>query len=1069
VTEQNCERCGAPLPADALFCPRCGAPVAAITTEERKVVSVLFADVAGSTELSARLDPERFREVLGEFYSVVSAEIQSLRGRVEKFVGDAVMAVFGLPQAHDDDALRAVRAAFMIRDRIARLGETQGLPVPLRVRVGVNSGAVATGSGPADQFLVSGAPVNMAARLQQAADPGEVLVGETTWHLTRQAVEFDTPRRITAKGFDGEVMAWPVLALTGRSSRRTIPLVNRRRELALLTDTFERVRDARRPHLITVLGEPGIGKSRLVDEFVARLPEEANVLTGGANDFEEDATFAPLAEMIRRELGVERDAPAADMRRRLEEVVAGCCRPSESEKVVARLGLALGLGPEVRDRDPEKVPANDLAAGFDTYPENEGKERHRYRNGEVRAGFQSLIEGMARASPVVMVFEDMHLARPELLELIEHVVRDSRRQPVLVLVLARDGLLEVRPEWGGGLSDSVTLRLDPLSPEEAKDLAVAAGEDLDDATAERIARQAGGNPFFIVETTGMLMQEHPEHLVGASHSHLLPPTVQAVVASRIDHLPEEPRELLRRASVFARSTFSEWELSLIAEPKKELLDALEREEFLVRDPERPGVWRFRHEMLRDVAYESLPKRERLRLHSAVADGISAAEDADRYPQVVAHHLYQAARASLDLNPNDRAIADRAVKALTRAGDLARWAMDSRAAAELYGRALELAGPDDRWKIREARILSALGEARYWLGEFERARDSLRRALALAEDDAWTRTHACRFLGDIALNVDGDVEQATRLFDRALEGARELDEPYATARTLLMAGWAPYWRGDLESARGMFEEALEIARKNPEDDLWAEARALVSLSSVLSMVGGEREHQELGHEALDLGRKMDDPFTIGVAQETLGNSYRRMMQLDESLSAADEAVRIFRELGARWELASALGDRAIVHRLAGRLREAEADLKEALDLCRRIGERSLITWTAAELAHVWIQRGDRQAAASLLADPAIQPAATDTGSLAHLLRTEALLHLAEGNRNRALERARRSLELERNPSWRNAQAAVVWWVGRVFGPEATGGEGQLEQARRTLESAQWFHALSEPDRVLELVG
>jgi class 3 adenylate cyclase/tetratricopeptide (TPR) repeat protein len=1058
VTEQNCERCGAPLPADALFCPRCGAPVSAITTEERKVVSVLFADVAGSTELASRLDPERFREVLGEFFSVVSAEIQSLRGRVEKFVGDAVMAVFGLPHAHDDDALRAVRAAFMIRDRIARLGETQGLPVPLRVRVGVNSGAVATGSGPADQFLVSGAPVNMAARLQQAAEPGEILVGETTWHLTRQAVEFDTLRRITAKGFDREVKAWPVLALTGRSSRRTIPLVNRRRELALLTDTFERVRDARRPHLITVLGEPGIGKSRLVDEFAARLPEEVKVLTGGANDFEEDATFAPLAEMIRRELGVERDAPAAEMRRRLEEVVAGCCRPSESEKVVARLGLALGLGPEVRERDPEKAS-----------PESEGKERHRYRSGEVRAGFQSLVEGMARAASVVMVFEDMHLARPELLELIEQMVRESRRQPVLVLVVARDGLLEVRPEWGGGLSDSVTLRLDPLSPEEAKDLAMAAGESVDDATAERIARQAGGNPFFIVETTGMLMQEHPEHLVGASHSHLLPPTVQAVVASRIDHLPEEARELLRRASVFARSTFSEWELSLIAEPRKELLEALEREEFLVRDPERPGVWRFRHEMLRDVAYESLPKRERLRLHVQVADGISAAEDADRYPQVVAHHLYQAARASLDLDPNDRAIADRAVKASTRAGDLARWGMDSRGAAELYGRALELAGPEDRWDIREARILSALGEAQYWLGDYERARDSLRRALALAEDDAWTRTHACRFLGDIALNIDGDVDEATRLFDRALEGARELDEPYAMARTLLMAGWAPYWRGDLESARGMFEEALEIARKNPEEDLWAEARALVSLSSVLSMVGGEREHQELGHEALDLGRKMDDPFTIGVAQETLGNSYRRMMQLDESLGATNEAVRIFRELGARWELASALGDRAIVHRLAGRLRDAEADLKEALDLCRRIGERSLITWTAAELAHVWIQRGDRQAAARLLADPAIQPAATDTGSLAHLLRTEALLHLTEGDRGRALERARRSLELERNPSWPNSQAAVVWWVGGVFGPETVGGEGPLEHARQILESAQWLHALSEPDRVRELVG
>jgi class 3 adenylate cyclase/tetratricopeptide (TPR) repeat protein len=1031
------------------------------------VVTVLFADVAGSTELAARLDPERFREVMAAFFASVSEELESLRGKAEKFIGDAVMAVFGLPHAHEDDALRAVRAAFMIRDGTARLGETLGLPLPLRVRVGVNSGAVATGSGPADQFLVSGAPVNLAARMQQAAEPGEVLIGETTWQLTRQAVEFGPSRTITARGFEEEVEAWPVKGLTGRSSRRTIPLVGRRRELTLLVDTFERVRDTGRTHLITVLGEPGIGKSRLVDELVAGLPEEVKVLSGAASDFEEDATFAPLAEMIRRELGVERGASPEEVRRRLGEVVTGFLGRGETEKVVARLGLALGMGAEVRERDPQKAREDDLSR-FEAYLETEGKERHRYRSAEVRAGFQSLIEGMARTAPVVMVFEDMHLARVELLELVEQLIRTSRRHPILVLVLARDELLEVRPGWAGGQSDAVTIRLDPLSPEEARDLAVAAGESVDDLTAERIARQAGGNPFFIVETTGMLMQEHPEHLVGASHSHLLPPTVQAVVASRMDHLPEEARELLRRASVFARSTFSERELSLIAEPKKELLEALKDEEFLVRDSERSDVWRFRHEMLRDVAYDSLAKRDRLRLHVQVADGISESDEADRYPQFVAHHLWQAASASLDLDPNSRDLPDRAVAALTKAGDLARWDMDSRAAAELYERALELSGPEDRWGRREARALSALGETRYWLGEFERARDCLRRALEIAGDDTWTQTHASRFLGDIALNVDGDPDKATRLFDQALGGARELDEPFAMARTLLMAGWAPYWRGDLGASRALFEEALEIARKNPEGDLWAEARALVSLSSALAGDSEATQHLELEEEALGLGRKMDDPFTIAVAQEALGNSYRRMMRLDEAGASEEEAVRIFRELGARWELASALGDRAVVHRLAGRPREAEADLKEALDLCKLLGERSLITWTATELAYVLMLRGDRQAAGRLLADPSIQPAETDAGSLAGLLRTEALLSLMEGDRGGALERARRSLQVDRAPVWRNSTAAGVWWVGRLFGAEAVGGEEALEEARRTLEAAQMLQSLAEPNLAQQLV-
>src|SRR6266496_467263 len=321
VNPSICENCGSPLPPDALFCPRCGAPVALPTTQERKVLTVLFADLAGSTELAARLDPERFREVIGAFYNVVSSELESLRGRPEKFAGDAVMAVFGLPHAHEDDAIRAVRAGFIIRDRTARLGESLGLPIPLRVRVGINSGPVATGSGPADQFFVAGAAVNLAARIEEAAEPDQILVGETTWQLSRYAVEFGPPRTIEAKGFEKEITARPVVQLSTRSTRRTIPLVDRRRELALLRDTFARVKESGRAHMLTLLGEPGIGKSRLVDEFVAGLDDDVRVLAGRASEFEEDVTFAPVAEMIRRELGVERETPRPLVREKLNEIV----------------------------------------------------------------------------------------------------------------------------------------------------------------------------------------------------------------------------------------------------------------------------------------------------------------------------------------------------------------------------------------------------------------------------------------------------------------------------------------------------------------------------------------------------------------------------------------------------------------------------------------------------------------------------------------------------------------------------------------------------------------------------
>lgn len=1057
---EPCERCGAPLPPDARFCPRCGAPVAALTTEERRVVTVLFADLVGSTRLAARLDPERFREVVAEFFRLVSEELESLRGRAEKFVGDAVMAVFGLTHAHEEDAVRAVRAALIIRDRVARLGEALGLADPLQVHVGINTGPVATGLGPTDQLLVSGASVNLASRLQEAALPQEVLVGETTWQLTRDSVEFDAPRVLRAEGFAEEVMAYSVLSLSSRSSRRTIPLVDRRREISLLADTFARVREMQRPHLFTVLGEAGMGKSRLVDEFVAALPEEARVLVGHASPFEEDVTFAPLAEMIRRELGVEPETPAQEVRGRLEELAARCCDPPEADRLVGRLGLALGMDLDVGRPSREAqwtTVLGRLARRFGG--DGSGGPS---RVPEIRSGLLQLVSGLSRGGPVVLVFENVHLAQPALLELIEGVVAGGQRLPLLVVCVGRDDLLEVRPEWGGGGADAVTLRLDPLDPAQARELAVAAGEGLDDKTAERIVAQTGGNPFFIIETTGMLLQQHPEHGSGAAHSHLLPPTVQAVVASRIDHLPEEAKDLVRKASVFARAAFDISELSLITPPRPDLLKALEDEEVLVRDDKRPTVWRFRHEMLRGVAYESLPKRERLRLHLLVADGLER-EDAGRWPQVVAYHLEQAARASLDLDPSDRTVADRAVEALAEAGDQARRRIESRTAIDLYERALKLAGREDRWGPREAHILSFIGEARYWLGEYERAGASLARALEVGED-VWTRAHACRFLGELALNFEGDPDKASGLFEQALAAARSAGDPWTLARTLLMAGWVPYWRGDLVSAREMFEEALRVVRENPEPDPWAEARALMSLTSVNSPVGEETESLELGEQALALGERMGDAFTSAVAHETVGNSLCRMLRVDQALPHLEAAVRTFRELGARWELASALGDRGDVLRLGGDPTSAEGDMKEALALCQKLGERSLIVWTACALARLRLARGDRGGAVELLEGPA-RSGTMDPGTKGVLLVTEAVVALADGDRDRALSLAQESLEQVRQEGWRNHVAARVWWVGRVFGPDAAGGERAVAEARATLREAHWEKALIEPDLAL----
>jgi class 3 adenylate cyclase len=709
MIEGVCPRCAAQLPTGARFCPQCGTPVAAPTTADRRMVTVLFADIADSTSLSTRLDPERVREVLAAFYNAANDELQSMRGRAEKFVGDAVMAIWGAQSAREDDALRAVRAGVLIRDRVARLHVDLHLPEPLSVRVGVSSGFVAVGGGPTDQLIVTGATVNLAARLQTAALPGEVLVSATTRELTVANVTYGEERTADARGFDEPVLAWPVISLTARSRRRTIPLVGRREELEKLVEVAALVARQRRPRLVAVMGEAGIGKSRLLEELVAALPDETAVLAGRATEYAEDVTYAPIAEMMRRQLEVSADTPRDEVHRRLEELVDGCCDISEREQVAARVGLVLGLGMK-----PDS-PGSD-----------EGEEQQgRSRAADIRNGLRRLLEGLAQRGPLLMIVDDAHLARPEVLELIDALMRDEL--PLLVVLAGRS-----LPAWehgsGAGVP-SITLRLAALTTEESIELARNAG-GLDEADARDLAAHSGGNPFFLIETTGLLM----ERGLTTAHrfdAHRLPATVQAVIASRLDHLPPAARELARRASVLTRSSFDPEELALIADVDEDVLGVLEEAEVLIRDPRR-RVWRFRHDLLRHVAYESLPKRQRQALHLQLAEGL-AARDPEGYPASVAHHLASAARNALDLDPADRGLADRAIHALTEAGDRFRRRTESRAAIELYDRALTLAGQPDEWGEREARILSKIGEGRYWLAEFESARRSLARAREHAPD------------------------------------------------------------------------------------------------------------------------------------------------------------------------------------------------------------------------------------------------------------------------------------------------------------------------------------------------
>ncbi|HYU64131.1 MAG TPA: adenylate/guanylate cyclase domain-containing protein [Verrucomicrobiae bacterium] len=931
-----CAVCELPIPVGARFCPNCGAAVGPLVeTEERKMVTVLFADLVDSTGLAQRLDPERSRELLGRFFDAASEELTTLRGRPEKFIGDAVMAVFGLPHVHEDDALRAVRAGLAIHESVRRLSESTGLGRPLQVRIGIEAGEAAVGRSPTGQLLVTGAVVNAAARLQAAAQPDQVLVGQTAHLLTAANVSYGRRRRIRAKGFETALDAFSVEGITARSARRTIPFVGRASELAILGQSLGLASTTGRPVLVTVVGESGIGKTRLVDELAAGVGAAVIILRGQTRAQTDTATFSPAAAIIAdlAEIG-PRDGPD-EIRERLRILAGRTAGPASAQRTAQRLALLFGLG-ESRD---------------------ETAFVH-----EVAAGFISVLDGLARDHPVLVVFEDGHSLKAPMLDLILWAAaRGEGPRRALIVVLARNELLEERPAWGSTTSNSVLIRLEALSRDESIQLARhAGGGRVGDVEALEIAERAGGNPYFIIETTGMLM---PAGIGSDGHGgRTVPPTVQAVVSARLDAMPARLRELARHASVF-QYAFDLAELAVVdPNATAEELQQLEDLEIVVRDPQ-PGElqrWRIRHATLKEVIYASLAKRERVRLHERVAEFLLEGG----HPSLAADHLDLAATAAVDLDPNDRTLPNRAVDALLVAGDRARRRLESRSAIERYERALALAGPEAGWGVREARILAGMGEARYWLAEYAPAMEALSRAVTLGEagHDAFSLALALRYLGDIAINFEADVDKAERLLDRSIRAAEELGDPWAIVRSLLFAGWVPWTRDRHDAAEAIWRRALDLA--DPKDH-WARVRALTALSINHSETQDNDGALRLIDEAGALADESGDRFSVANTSVQRGRVLSDLGREEEALPCFDRGVKIFSELGARWEIADARAARGIAKRNLGRLDEAEEDLRAAIRIAEELGDKQLPPWTWRNLARVAELRGDKAAAEELL--------------------------------------------------------------------------------------------------------
>ena len=707
----DCGSCGTRLPVDARFCPACGSPAGepVVAPEERKLATVLFADLVGSTELAGDEDPERVRVRLDRFYEAMSDEIVRTGGTVEKFAGDAVMAAFGAPAAQEDHAERALHAALAMQRRLTELFGTE-----IALRIGVNTGDVVVGQPREGSSFVTGDAVNVCARLEQRAQPGEVLVGERTVSAVGGAFEFGELRTVDAKGKPDGIACRPVLRALSLARPRGVTgvrrvFVGRDSELELLRATFRRAVAHGEPHLVTIVGEPGIGKTTLVGELWELLAGEERAplrRTGRCLPYGEGITYWPIGEMLKEHFGILEGAGPDDISRRLQ-----------GQEI---LGLALGV-----DVDRELHPLD-------------ARER-------LHQAVVEFAELLADEQTAIMLVEDIHWAEDDLLELLERVVREARA-PLVVLATSRPELLDRHPGWGGGHRNITTIWLEPLPAEmTSRMLEAVLTTELPPELHELLVVRSEGNPFFVEELVaalveaGVLRRDDGWSAGPVPEGFSVPDSVHAVLAARIDRLPAEEKAALQAASIVGR-VFGPPPILHLLDGIEPDFDLLEERDFIRR---RAGStmagateYAIKHALTREVAYSSIPKARRGRLHASLADWLCETHRGDEDASLLAYHYAEAVRPDdADLVWADDAeeharVRGEAVRWLRRAGQLARGRHELDDAVELFTRALELT--DDA--LERARFWRDLGEAHALRYDGERMRAALLHALEGPLDD-----------------------------------------------------------------------------------------------------------------------------------------------------------------------------------------------------------------------------------------------------------------------------------------------------------------------------------------------
>jgi class 3 adenylate cyclase/tetratricopeptide (TPR) repeat protein len=992
-----CERCGEENPDHARFCMACTSPLGGPSADAtRRTVSIVFSDLAGSTALGESLDPEALREVLDSYFDAMRSVLERYGGTVEKYIGDAIMAVFGIPRAHEDDAIRAALAACAMRERLADLNAEleAAWGVRLTNRTGVHTGEVVTGDAATGLRLVTGDAVNTAARLEQAAPHGEILIGEPTYRLVAHAAVVDEVEPIAAKGKAEAVPAYllrSIRPLQAIARRPTSRMVGRRDELETLVERFNAAVRDRRCSTATIVGEPGVGKSRLVAELAETLSPRARILSGRCLPYGEGMTYFAMSEIVREAAGIGEDESRGTAFERLRALLPGDERGAMIED---RLASAMGLS---------------------TQPY--GKE-------ELTWAFRKVIEHLARERPLLIVVDDVQWADPALLETVETIVAVASDAPALIMCVARPEFLE-RTDIEPSSSEFPPILLEPLGSSDVREL-IAALLNLERTPTTligRIEEAAQGNPLFVEQLieawrdAGGLTDDGS---IANADTLPVPPTIQALLRSRLDLLPIDQRSILERGSVVGQVFYRDAVSELGSEPEPDDLDdRLERlgsRRFLRSDVspfEGDQAWAFVHLLVRDATYEGMLKRARSELHERFAGWLSdrAGDRLPEFEEIVGYHLEQAYVLRRELGPLDDAaiqLGARAAEVLERCAQRATQVSRVSAAVGFLERAAGCL-PTDSPEF--AHTLIRAMESCMWmgdLGKLDTIRDGFPEisgvtgragAIRLAVTEVWTR--AMR-----------SGEPGAALLDEARSHTADLrsaDDLEGQTWSLRLEAMLLGWLGRAADSRAASREGAELARRIGRLDLELDARTHDAMTSIYDS-SPVRLSIKSCEDVLALYRG-DRSFEVSLLRP-LGVLYAMAGEFDRAHECLDRALEIRQELGPASGASSMYdaGWRAQVAVAEADPIAAERELRPAYEMARSMDETGLRSSWAAGLAQALVAQGRLDEALALAEESRELAADDDYDAQSRWRQAVSLVLAAKGGGEEAITLAREAVAI-----------------------------------------------------------